>query len=114
MYDSLKQTAVGQRYVRNQLKPITRLMAHLLDKVDWWTKNPSQAKRVDELELVLMPQENHLVQDDKISCGVYSCMHLDRILSWAHCHSNAAEETYLAHYRHCIAMRIFSLSAPPM
>lgn len=113
VYDSLihrmeTESAAQHRVI--QLLPITRLFPRLLSQVGYWTQHVSFQKRTDEMELVFMPIEEQYIQVDGVSCGVYACLYIDRLLSAVKPDIRGVEERMIRRARRRIARRIFSLS----
>lgn len=116
VYDSLLNALQVEKnvYVRDlQLRPLTHLFPCLLNKATYWINHPWIKKRVDEMSIVYMPDEQQFKQLDPTNCGVYACRSLDRLLSKdvvADTNLDYLTTKGLKRYRGRITRRIFKLS----
>ncbi|XP_057793336.1 uncharacterized protein LOC131009955 [Salvia miltiorrhiza] len=96
------------------MRCICRLMPRLLHAVGYWENNRHKFVHAasSEMAYVMMPINQQFVQQDVISCGVYACAYLDRLICGTPKHSHLKTIRDVEKYRYIIACRIWELCTP--
>lgn len=102
LYDTLSHQLVDQ-----QLRPLRLLLPKLLDAAQYWRKS-DRSETYKELPLKRMPNDVQFMQMDEVSCGVYACMHAQRLITGTPPIELGFDA--ICDFRKQIARRIYSLS----
>ena len=115
LYDPLHHNVAGEVALQlrlNQIAPLVRMVPPLLRQAGWYKSTPYEVARAhstdSHLSLWIAPPERKFVQLDSISCGVFTAMMVERLISGSpNCQKWAQQN--LAVYRKYMACSILDL-----
>ncbi|KAL3651927.1 hypothetical protein CASFOL_004929 [Castilleja foliolosa] len=90
-----------------QLEPLSRLIPYVIAKGGYFDAK-SVAPRFDLMPVVSIPTDDELIQGDVHSCGVFSCMYIERMIACDFPQSSSMSD--VEEYRWKIALEIFAHS----
>ncbi|XP_057808492.1 uncharacterized protein LOC131022970 [Salvia miltiorrhiza] len=114
VYDSLSHVEGITQRRQASMRCITRLMPRLLHTVGYWDNNPNRFVHAADAEMafVMMPHNQQFMQQDSISCGVYACAYLDRLICGKPKRERMRTNRDVEKYRYMVAVRIWELCTP--
>ncbi|XP_057793151.1 uncharacterized protein LOC131009759 [Salvia miltiorrhiza] len=115
VYDSLIHVEGARKRRENAMKPITRLMPKLLHTVGYYTHNTVRYVAAPDrpMKVVIMPIREQFIQEDSVSCGVFACAYLDRLICGAPTREQLRTPAQIQKFRQIIAIRIWELCMDP-
>ncbi|XP_057801942.1 uncharacterized protein LOC131017229 [Salvia miltiorrhiza] len=115
VYDSLIHVEGARKRRENAMKPITRLMPKLLHTVGYYAHNTVRYVAAPDrpMKVVIMPIREQFIQEDSVSCGVFACAYLDRLICGAPTREQLRTPAQIQKFRQIIAIRIWELCTDP-